>query len=97
MSQATIMSDGEQPVPDPNPPKGVDVDPGETKEWLESLQYVLESKGRERAQYLLAAMNYKASQEGVELPLQYNTPYINTIPASEQPRYPGNREIERRI
>ena len=97
MSEATMMSDGEQAIPNPNPPKGVDVDPGETREWLESLQYVLDSKGRERAQYLLAALNYKASQEGVELPLQYNTPYINTIPASEQPRYPGNREIERRI
>jgi len=94
---ATIVTDGEQPVPDPNPPRGSDVDPGETREWLESLQYVLESKGRERAQYLLAALNYKAAQEGVELPLQYNTPYINTIPATEQPPYPGNRDIERRI
>ena len=94
---ATIVTDGEQPVPNPNPPKGTDADPSETREWLESLQYVIESKGRDRAQYLLAALNYKASQEGVELPLQYNTPYINTIPASEQPRYPGNREIERRI
>ena len=94
---ATIISDGERAVPDPNPPKGADVDPGETREWLESLQYVLESKGRERAQYLLAALNYKAAQEGVELPLQYNTPYINTIPAAKQPPYPGNREIERRI
>lgn len=97
MSEATILNDGEQTVPNPNPPKGADVDPAETREWLESLQYVLDSKGRERAQYLLAALNYKASQEGVELPLQYNTPYINTIPANEQPRYPGNREIERRI
>ena len=89
MSEATMLTDGEQDVPNPNPPKGVDGDPGETREWLESLEYVLESKGRERAQYLLAALNYKASQEGVELPLQYNTPYINTIPADEQPPYPG--------
>ena len=94
---ATIISDGEQAVPNPNPPRGTDVDPGETKEWLDSLLYVLDSKGRERAQYLLAALNYKAAQEGVELPLQYNTPYINTIPQAEQPPYPGNRDIERRI
>ena len=97
MSEATILADGEQPPVNPNPPKGVDVDPAETREWLDSLQYVLDSKGRERAQFLLAALNFKASQEGVELPLQYTTPYINTIPANEQPRYPGNREIERRI
>ena len=97
MSEAMILTDGEQPLVDPNPPKGVDVDPAETREWLESLQYVLESKGRERAQFLLAALQYKAAQEGVELPLQYNTPYINTIPAGDQPPYPGHRETERRI
>ena len=97
MSEAIIKSDGEQVIPNPNPPKGVDADPAETREWLDSLQYVLESKGRERAEFLLAALNYKASQEGVELPLQYNTPYINTIPTEKQPAYPGNREIERRI
>ena len=38
-----------------------------------------------------------AVREGVELPLQLTTPYINTIPADKQPPYPGNREIERRI
>ncbi|MCA9198799.1 MAG: pyruvate dehydrogenase (acetyl-transferring), homodimeric type, partial [Planctomycetales bacterium] len=74
-----------------------DEDPQETKEWLDSLQYILDSKGRDRAQFLLSAMQYKAVQEGVELPLQLTTPYINTIPASKQPPYPGNREIERRI
>ena len=97
MSEATILADGEQPLVDPTPPKGIDIDPAETREWLDSLDYVLDSKGRERAQFLLAALQYKAAQEGVELPLQYNTPYINTIPAQEQPRYPGNRETERRI
>ena len=98
MSEATIMPDGEQAVPNPNPPKGVDADPGETREWLDSLQYVLDSKGRERAQFLLAALNYKASQEGVELPLQYNTPvHQHDSNVDQQPPYPGNREIERRI
>jgi pyruvate dehydrogenase E1 component len=97
MAEVFIKSDGETEIPQPTPPRGDDIDPVETREWLDSLQYILDSKGRERAQFLLAALNYKASQEGVELPLQYNTPYINTIPASEQPPYPGNREIERRI
>ncbi|MEZ6117865.1 MAG: pyruvate dehydrogenase (acetyl-transferring), homodimeric type [Pirellulaceae bacterium] len=78
-------------------PRMADEDPQETKEWLDSLQYILDSKGRDRAQFLLSAMQYKAVQEGVELPLQLTTPYINTIPASKQPPYPGNREIERRI
>jgi pyruvate dehydrogenase E1 component len=97
MAETKILSDGEQAVLPPAPPSSADVDPAETKEWLESLQYVLESKGRERAQFLLAMLQNLAVREGVELPLQLTTPYINTIPVDKQPRYPGNREIERRI
>ena len=74
-----------------------DIDTAETKEWLDSLQYVIDSKGRERALFLLAMLQNLAVREGVELPLQLTTPYINTIPADKQPPYPGNREIERRI
>lgn len=98
MAEAKIAGDGEkivQPFPEQVP--GTDVDPVETAEWLDSLQYVLDSRGRQRAQFLLEALQRKASQDGVELPLQLNTPYINTIPASRQPPYPGNRQIERRI
>jgi pyruvate dehydrogenase E1 component len=74
-----------------------DIDPTETSEWLDSLEYVLSSKGPERVKFLLAALEDKARIEGVDVPLKANTPYINTIPADKQPRYPGNREIERRI
>jgi len=74
-----------------------DIDPAETEEWLESLRYVLESKGPERATYLLAKLNETAHQAGVELPFSATTPYVNTIAADKQPPYPGNREIERRI
>ena len=74
-----------------------DIDPAETQEWLDSLRYVLESKGPERVSYLLSVLDEKAHRSGVELPFTATTPYINTIPADEQPPYPGNREIERRI
>lgn len=97
MAEAKILSDGEQPAVQPTPPPMTDVDPAETREWLDSLQYVLDSKGRERAQFLLSVLQNRAVHAGVELPLQLTTPYINTIPAERQPRYPGNREIERRI
>jgi pyruvate dehydrogenase E1 component len=97
MADTKTLSDGEQPAVKPVPPAISDVDPAETREWLDSLQYVLDSKGRERAQYLLSVLQNRAVQEGVELPLQLTTPYINTIPADRQPAYPGNREIERRI
>ena len=60
---------------------GVDSDPVETAEWLESLQYVLETKGPERAKYLLTVLDEAAFRHGVELPFSINTPYLNTIPA----------------
>ncbi|MDZ4656699.1 MAG: pyruvate dehydrogenase (acetyl-transferring), homodimeric type [Bythopirellula sp.] len=74
-----------------------DVDPAETAEWLESLDYVLESKGPERVQQLISALEETANRWGVELPFTATTPYINTIPRDKQPPYPGNRELERRI
>jgi pyruvate dehydrogenase E1 component len=74
-----------------------DADPVETGEWLDSLEYVLRSKGPERVKFLLSMLEKKARLEGVELPLDSNTPYVNTISTAKQPMYPGNRELERRI
>jgi pyruvate dehydrogenase E1 component len=74
-----------------------DADPAETAEWLESLDYVLERKGPERARELLSALEAAAVRNGVELPFTATTPYVNTIPREKQPRYPGKRELERRI
>ncbi len=75
----------------------VDVDPAETQEWLDSLEYIISSRGQDRAKYLLSVLEARARVEGVDLPIKSNTPYINTIAVSEQPQYPGDREIERRI
>ena len=69
----------------------------ETREWLESLAYVLNYRGPERVRNLLHQLQNYAYGAGVHLPFSANTPYINTIPVEEQPRFPGNREIERRI
>ncbi|MBF0286948.1 MAG: pyruvate dehydrogenase (acetyl-transferring), homodimeric type [SAR324 cluster bacterium] len=69
----------------------------ETQEWLESLDYVLEHDGPVRAKVLLKALQEHAYQKGVRFTDSANTPYINSIPVSEQPPYPGNNEIERRI
>ena len=74
-----------------------DIDPVETNEWLDSLEYVLGSRGPERVKYLLTVLEAKARTEGVDLAIKSNTPYINTIPTEQQPQYPGNREIERRL
>jgi len=75
----------------------VDSDPTETREWLDSLRYVITSRGGDRAAYLLHAIEQEAYRLGVAIPFSATTPYINTIPADRQPPYPGNREIERRI
>lgn len=75
----------------------MDSDPAETSEWLGSLDYILKSKGADRVRYLLQALENRATREGVSLPINTNTPYINTIPVDKQPPYPGNREIERRL
>lgn len=75
----------------------VDTDTSETREWLASLDYVLKSKGRERALFLLEQLRDKAAAEGVQLPPQTQTPYVNTISEADQPAYPGNRDLERRI
>ncbi|WP_409994439.1 pyruvate dehydrogenase (acetyl-transferring), homodimeric type [Bremerella cremea] len=74
-----------------------DVDPAETQEWLDSLDYVLEGKGDDRVRFLLSALENRAHARGVDVPFAANTPYINTIHSSDQPAYPGNREFERRI
>ena len=74
-----------------------DIDPVETAEWIESLEDLLHRCGKDRVRYLLTQLQQKAYREGVSLPMTANTPYVNTIPIDKQPRFPGIREIERRI
>jgi pyruvate dehydrogenase E1 component len=77
--------------------RAVDLNPQETAEWLESIDQVLDEAGPDRAAYLLEQITEHARQNGAELPVHLNTPYINTIPPEEEAPYPGDRAIERRI
>jgi pyruvate dehydrogenase E1 component len=79
--------------PGPNP----DLDPDETREWLESIEYVLREEGPERAHYLLERLIDHSRRSGAYLPFRPNTAYVNTIAVGAQPEYPGDRAIERRI
>ncbi len=79
------------------PYRDKDVDPPETMDWLGSLEFTLETHGPGRVNWLLEVLGEEAYRRGVELPYDPTTPYINTINPDDQPRYPGNREIERRI
>ena len=74
-----------------------DIDPQETQEWLDALEGVLENEGVERAHYLLEKLVDKARRSGAYLPYSANTAYLNTIPLTQQPRYPGDKAIESRI
>ncbi|MCL4550542.1 MAG: pyruvate dehydrogenase (acetyl-transferring), homodimeric type [Bacteroidetes bacterium] len=73
------------------------IDEVELREWLESLEYVLQSGGPEKVKELLHNLDTYAHESGVDLPFTANTPYINTIPKKQEPPFPGGREIERRI
>ncbi|QUJ67073.1 pyruvate dehydrogenase (acetyl-transferring), homodimeric type [Photobacterium sp. GJ3] len=74
-----------------------DVDALETQEWLAALESVVREEGVERAQYLLEQVLEKARLDGVDMPTGITTNYINTIPSAQEPAYPGDTTLERRI
>lgn len=74
-----------------------DIDPQETQEWLDALEGVLENEGVERAHFLIERLVDKARRSGAHLPFSANTAYVNTIPVTQQQRFPGDRAMERRI
>src|SRR5260221_14250077 len=74
-----------------------DLESIETHEWLDSLDYVLQSNGPARAGQLLQELAAHARRRGIRLPFSANTSYINTIAADQDAVFPGNKEVERRI
>ena len=72
-----------------------DVDALETQEWLQALESVVREEGVERAQYLLEQVLDKARLDGVDMPTGITTNYINTIPADQEPAYPGDTTLAR--
>ena len=73
------------------------VDPTQFDAWLDSFDSVVREQGRTAGHALLERLVEHARARGLTVPANLNTPYINTIPPDEQPPYPGDREIERRI
>ncbi|MGZ4611968.1 MAG: pyruvate dehydrogenase (acetyl-transferring), homodimeric type [Kineosporiaceae bacterium] len=72
-----------------------DIDPEETREWLESLDGAVDERGRARARYLMLALLQRARELGVGVPSLASTDYINTIPPEAEPWFPGDEEVER--
>ena len=73
-----------------------DVDPEETREWMDSLDGMLEGSSPERARFIMLRLLERASARRVPLPPMTSTDYVNTIPTSMEPEFPGDEEIEKR-
>ena len=74
-----------------------DTDRAETEEWLDSLDAVIDARGGSRAHYLLARLMERARDKGVGVPAMVQTDYINTIAPEQEPWFPGDEYVERRI
>jgi pyruvate dehydrogenase E1 component len=74
-----------------------DIDPDETGDWLESLDGLLEDKGRNRARFIMLKLLERARARQVGLPALRSSDYINTIPPESEPWFPGDEHVERRI
>ncbi|MCZ6460110.1 MAG: pyruvate dehydrogenase (acetyl-transferring), homodimeric type, partial [Gammaproteobacteria bacterium] len=74
-----------------------DVDSTETREWLDALEYILETEGVERANFLLERLSARMTKTGARLPYTITTPYRNTIPSNREAFMPGDLFMERRI
>ena len=85
----------------PNQQKGAngsqDIDPIETKEWIDALNGVIQQEGVDRAAFLIDEQISHARVSGVVQPFHAETPYINTIPVEQQAKLPGDQEIEHKI
>lgn len=74
-----------------------DVDPAETNDWLDAIDSIIREEGIERAQFIIDRLMDKARKDGVSVNAGLNRDYVNTIKSADEPDYPGNLELERRI
>ncbi|MFB4194213.1 pyruvate dehydrogenase (acetyl-transferring), homodimeric type [Streptomyces carpaticus] len=74
-----------------------DFDPEETREWLDSLDAAVDERGRDRARYLMLRLIERAREKRVAVPEMRSTDYVNTIATRDEPYFPGDEEIERKI
>ena len=80
----------------PAEPEG-NLEEEEVAEWIEAFDQVVREEGAHRGCDLIEALIEHARASGVEVPIQLNTPYVNTIPVEEELPYPGDRQLERRL
>ncbi len=74
-----------------------DIDPQETEEWVESLDALSAERGKTRARYIMGRLNNRARELQLGSYQSVSTDYVNTIPTEQQPFFPGDEDLERRI
>src|SRR6478609_5149117 len=74
-----------------------DIDTVETQEWLDSLDALVDEHGKTRARFIVTKLLERARELQVGFPATVSTPYVNTIPPEQEPWFPGDEFIERRI
>jgi pyruvate dehydrogenase E1 component len=74
-----------------------DIDPDETADWLDSLDALIDERGRTRARFVMLKLLERARESAVGVPALRSTDYINTIPPEREPDFPGDEMMERRI
>jgi pyruvate dehydrogenase E1 component len=97
MGENLLTSDRYSIITDGLPNQLPDIDPGETREWIESFDAAVDHDGRQRARFLLLKLLERARERQVGVPALRSTDYINTIPPEREPWFPGDEDIERRI
>jgi pyruvate dehydrogenase E1 component len=93
----TVTRDRFNIITDGLPSQLPDIDPEETREWIQSLDAAVDSHGRQRARFLMLKLLERARERQVGVPALRSTDYINTIPPEREPWFPGDEDIERRI
>ncbi|MBY9076875.1 pyruvate dehydrogenase (acetyl-transferring), homodimeric type [Nocardioides sp. WL0053] len=98
-SRGIVASGSERPsiIHEGLPTQLPDIDPDETQEWLDSLDALLDERGKSRARYVMLKLLERAREKQVGVPALRSTDYINTIPPEREPWFPGDEDIERRI
>src|ERR1700744_2375836 len=98
--EATGVASGRQRysiISDGLPTQLPDIDPDETREWIDSFDDVVRTRGRARARYVMLRLLERAREQQVGVPGLRSTDYINTIPPEREPWFPGDEHVERRI
>ena len=94
---ASHHSPGRSVIHEGLPTQLPDIDPDETQEWVDSFDAMIDSRGRDRARYVMLRLLERAREQQVGVPALRSTDYINTIPPEREPWFPGDEHMERRI